>query len=301
MPGKRKHEETEEKEVVHPSRQFQVPGSKPKLSKRPRNSEPPVHKKQAHASSVNVIKKRMRDVSRRLERAGDLPANVKLEDERALAAYEQELAAAEAEKIRQKMIKKYHMVRFFERQKATRQLKKLRKRLLESKSEEEVQALNEQMHIAEVDLNYTQYCPLSEIYISLYPVQKKHGAEGDDTPAPSKSGAKPPLWAEVEKCMEEGTLSKLRNRINTATIQKPKPLEARPSKPKRKTKLIIQPDTSGLNRRERRRKQHGDQDDGRKKNKSLGFEKNEIFGASQVAQWKEAEDGDDSDGGFFED
>ena len=73
----------------------------------------PRTERQSHASSVNAIKKRIRDVSRRLERADDLPANVRLDDERALAAYEQELAAAEVEKNRQKMIKKYHMVRFF--------------------------------------------------------------------------------------------------------------------------------------------------------------------------------------------
>ena len=112
MAPKRKHEETELEEAVHPSRQFQVPGSQPK-PKKPRKFEPPVYKKQAHASSVNAIKKRIRDVTRRLERSENAPADKKLEDERALAAYQQELASAEAEKIRQKMIKKYHMVRFF--------------------------------------------------------------------------------------------------------------------------------------------------------------------------------------------
>lgn len=103
----------EPEEAVHPSRQFQVPGSQPKPAKKPRKFEPPVYKKQAHASSVNAIKKRIRDVTRRLERSENAPADKKLEDERALAAYQQELASAEAEKIRQKMIKKYHMVRFF--------------------------------------------------------------------------------------------------------------------------------------------------------------------------------------------
>ncbi len=52
-------------------------------------------------------------MTRKLERAEDLPANVRIEDERALATYQQELASAQAEKTRQKMIKKYHMVRFF--------------------------------------------------------------------------------------------------------------------------------------------------------------------------------------------
>ena len=75
--------------------------------------EPPILKKQAHASSVNTIKKRIRDVKRRLERSQNLPATIRVEDERALATYEQELAAADEEKTRQKMIKKYHMVRFF--------------------------------------------------------------------------------------------------------------------------------------------------------------------------------------------
>jgi len=112
MAPKRKHQDTEPEELVHASRQFQVPGNGPKPPKKPRRSEP-VHKKQVHTSSVNSIKKRIRDVTRRLERSEDLPANIRVEDERALTAYQQELAAAEAEKVRQKMIKKYHMVRFF--------------------------------------------------------------------------------------------------------------------------------------------------------------------------------------------
>lgn len=112
MAPKRKLSDSDAPEVVHPSRQVQVYGDEPKPAKK-RKSEPAFNKKQVHTSSVNTIKKKIRDVTRKLERAQDLPANVRLEDERALAAYQQELASAEAEKIRQKMIKKYHMVRFF--------------------------------------------------------------------------------------------------------------------------------------------------------------------------------------------
>jgi hypothetical protein len=75
--------------------------------------QPPIFKNQTHAWSVNAIKKRIRDIKRRLKRSQNLPATIRVEDERALAAYKQELAAAGEEKIRQKMIKKYHMVRFF--------------------------------------------------------------------------------------------------------------------------------------------------------------------------------------------
>lgn len=115
MSTKRKYQEENPQEAIHESRQFQVYGNAPKPSKKPRRLEPRVQRKQAHASSVNAIKKRIRDVTRKLERKEDLPANVRAEDERALAAYQQELGSAQAEKTRQKMIKKYHMVRFFGR------------------------------------------------------------------------------------------------------------------------------------------------------------------------------------------
>lgn len=99
-------------EGVHPSRQGQVYGDAKPLKKR-RGMELPAHKKQAHSSSVNAIKKRIRDIKRRLERSRNLPATIRVEDERALAVYEQELATAAEEKARQRIIKKYHMVRFF--------------------------------------------------------------------------------------------------------------------------------------------------------------------------------------------
>lgn len=101
-------------EDVHPSRKEHFESSNPKPSKKPRRLEPTahMHKKQAHTSSVNTIKKRIRDIKRLLERP-DLPANVVGDSERALQAFQQELDEATQEKQTQKMIKKYHMVRFF--------------------------------------------------------------------------------------------------------------------------------------------------------------------------------------------
>lgn len=114
MSTKRKYGESDPMESIHESRKYQMqpppPTHNARPSKKPRRFEPP---KAVNASSVNAWKKRIRDVTRRLERSTNLPADVRVEDERALAAYQQELAAAEEEKIRQKMIKKYHMVRFF--------------------------------------------------------------------------------------------------------------------------------------------------------------------------------------------
>ncbi|QSZ30569.1 hypothetical protein DSL72_000125 [Monilinia vaccinii-corymbosi] len=308
MAPKRKLSDSDAPEVVHPSRQVQVYGDQPKPAKK-RKSEPALNKKQAHTSSVNTIKKKIRDVTRKLERAQDLPANVRVEDERALAAYQQELSFAAAEKIRQKMIKKYHMVRFFERQKATRQLKKLRKRLLETQSTEEVEQLKEEMHILEVDLNYTQYHPLSETYISLYPPK---GSKEDAEAKTDKT--KPPMWKEVEKCMEEGTLDRLRNRkpdpditisttkptkIADRKLVKPNPIPKPKPQEQEKAPSI---DTTGMNRRQRRA-QHGVKDTRAiklAKNKSTGFSKNQAFGAVEGARADEAQDGNVSDGGFFE-
>ncbi|KAH8793075.1 hypothetical protein F5882DRAFT_71236 [Hyaloscypha sp. PMI_1271] len=293
---KRKYQEATPQEAVHASRHSQVYGNPSKPAKKPRRFEPPVQRKQAHASSVNAIKKRVRDVTRKLERAEDLPADVRAEDERALAAYQQELASAQAEKTRQKMIKKYHMVRFFERQKATRLLKKLRKRLLAAESTEEVETLKTQMHVAEVDLNYTQYCPLSEVYVSLYP-PKVSSSNDADSSNEVESKPKPPMWGEVEKCMEDGTLNRLRNRISVGPAQVSKSLERKPIKAKPQPPPV---DMTGMNRRERRSQREAK--DSRTKNKSMEFAKNEAFGASQNAagNGNTGQADDDSDGGFFE-
>jgi hypothetical protein len=110
MSTKRNYDDSE---GIHASRQAQVDFPVAKPVKKQRRDGPPKIRKQIHASSVNAVRKRIRDVTRLLERKEDLPADVRIEKERALAAYNQELAQAEEEKVRQRMIKKYHMVRFF--------------------------------------------------------------------------------------------------------------------------------------------------------------------------------------------
>ncbi|KFZ12264.1 hypothetical protein V502_07183 [Pseudogymnoascus sp. VKM F-4520 (FW-2644)] len=221
MPAKRSHDDLDD---IHESRQPQVHQDDPKPAKKPRREGPPKIRKQVHASSVNAVKKRIRDVTRLLSRSEDLPADVRLENERALAAYQQELNAADEEKTRQRMIKKYHMVRFFERQKATRTLKKLKKRLLEATTAEDVEDIKSQMHIAEVDLNYAHSYPLNERYISLYP--PKGAEEGVDQ---QNDAVKPPMWAEIERRMEEGTLKELRYGVREGHVEKPKTNRQKPA------------------------------------------------------------------------
>jgi rRNA-processing protein Efg1 len=183
-----------------------------------------------------------------------------------------------------------------ERQKATRLLKKLRKRLLAAESTEEVEKLKAQMHVAEVDLNYTQYCPLSEVYVSLYP-PKTSAADEPDFSEEVEMKPKPPIWSEVEKCMEDGTLNRLRNRISVAPAQVSKFMERKAVKAKPQPVSV---DMTGMNRRERRSQRGGK--DSRTKNKSMAFAKNEAFGASQnvIGNKNAGQTDDDSDGGFFE-
>ena len=184
-------------------------------------------------------------------------------------------------------------------------IKKLRKQLLESKSTEEVNSLKDQMHVAEVDLNYTQYCPLSEIYISLYPPKNEdEEEEGAEQPKADVVQSKPVMWAEVERRMEEGTLNKLRNRVPLIPIKKAKKPESKPKviKPAKPKPLPAPVDTTGMNRRQRRA-QGGLSQPTKTKNKSIAFEKNAAFGALEAAKlnapYEKEEDGSDN-GGFFE-
>jgi hypothetical protein len=176
-------------------------------------------------------------------------------------------------------------------------LKKLRKRLLETKSTEEVETLKAQMHILEVDLNYTQYYPLSEVYISLYPPTNSGDEEGDDSKTEKEEKPKPPMWAEVEQAMEDGTLNRLRNRTSTAPVMIPKlstaprTVERKPMKSRSKPEPAAV-DTTGLNRRQRR-KLLGVQD-------TRGKTKPKTNGESHATEADVAQD-DGSDGGFFED
>jgi hypothetical protein len=184
-------------------------------------------------------------------------------------------------------------------------LKQLRKQLLETKSAEEVDDLKRKMHVAEVDLNYAQYSPLSEVYVSLYP-PKKDG-ESEETQQAS-TRPKPPMWAEVEKCMEEGTLSKLRYRISSAPAKQGKKQEnktrkTQDKKQEKKTERKLEPqlaiDTAGMNRRERRRLL-GIAVSKTEKYGSYGVKRTQSYAvAGQIFEKPEAEDAEEDDGVAF--
>ena len=103
-----------------------------------------------------------------------------------------------------------------ERQKATRALKKLQKRLDASSSSSpdtpDYNQLAKEVQDAKIDLNYTIYHPLTEKYQSLFPRQGGgSGGGGEETPARKLVTEKPAMWDVVERCSADGTLEALRD------------------------------------------------------------------------------------------
>ncbi|KAK5703899.1 hypothetical protein LTR97_002912 [Elasticomyces elasticus] len=276
MATKRPHESA----AIHPSRQDQVP-AEPSRKRQRKEAGRPAHItgpsfKKAH--TVHDLKANIRSLRRLLSNPVDkLPATVRVEKERALRTAESELAETEKAKSRSEVIGKWHKVRFFERQKAGKRVRRLRK---EVKSGEEV---GEKLREAEVDVAYAVYFPLEREYVPLFARKLRKVEGGEDAEAPEAEGAYERLgdmemWETVRKCMEDGTLEALRNGKLTGdghTLTKEDQMSSVPAHPARqpvKKRPKPAPKPIEGNRRERRK-------------------------AAEVAK---AESEEDSDGGFFE-
>jgi len=105
-----------------------------------------------------------------LQRDSNLPPAVRQERERELAALLLEQETARLKQAQKKNLEKYHFVRFIERKKAERVLKKLkaRKERGDLETEDDQKTIDNAIHEAEVDWCYTQYAPLGEKYISIF-------------------------------------------------------------------------------------------------------------------------------------
>ncbi|KAI1144504.1 hypothetical protein F5Y05DRAFT_29235 [Hypoxylon sp. FL0543] len=168
-------------------------------------------KSKAKPDNINWLKKRVRTIERRFKTGKNMPANVQNDLERELAHHQQKIEEAADEKRRKTMIKKYHMVRFFERKKADRLAKRIRSQLKTATDEKEIEKLNADLHKAEIDSIYTRFFPYRERYISLYPVaslglsmQGGEKTEDASTAAQALRSERPSLWREIEKASEEG-------------------------------------------------------------------------------------------------
>ena len=120
-----------------------------------------------------------------------------------------------------------------ERKKATRAHKQLKKRLdATSPDTSEYKQLEQEVHRAEIDVNYTIYHPLTEKYRSLFPRQED--THGGETAARKMVTVKPAIWNIVEQCTADGTLEALRDgKLVTgisAKEKKPPPEKTRPTR-----------------------------------------------------------------------
>ncbi|KAJ5959843.1 rRNA-processing protein EFG1 [Penicillium vulpinum] len=278
-------------------------GSKPKVTRKFKDKFAP--KPEKEYPSINDLKKRIRDVKRLLNKM-DLSADARILQERALAGYEQDLADETTRRERSSLIKKYHFVRFLDRKTATKELARLTRREKEEDLDSKQKArLAAKIHTCQVNINYAIYYPLTEKYISIYPNGKADVAKPESelqTDESKSNDSKPPLWSVVEKCMEENTLSLLREgklhinangeKIQTSSSGKKATADTHKEKSKKKeqqkeTKVATQKD------------KHVSKDDKNRSKKEKPAHKERASKKHEEPE-ANAEDQGDSDGGFFE-
>ncbi|XP_062516440.1 uncharacterized protein LOC134191833 [Corticium candelabrum] len=114
-------------------------------------------------------KQRARDIKRLLKR-DNIPATVRQTQERVLALLETEVKDEQDNRKVKKLAKKYKMVRFFDRRKLTRKLKKVNRQISVCKDESERATLSEQLDVLRKEYNYVTHFPADKKYVSVHPV-----------------------------------------------------------------------------------------------------------------------------------
>lgn len=214
--------------TIHPSRQTQVPREAPRKRQKPNNLSGSKSFKKARP--INELKTSIRNLRRLLERDDEytkthnqskshskdeskkpLPPKIRISKERELASAQRELEESQTAEKRSKMIARYHKVRFFDRQKGTKRLKRARKALKEEEDDgAKREELAREVDECELDVQYAMFYPLDTAYVALYPsVRKAEGAkeEGEEVKRQG-DGAMREL---VRRCAREGKLDALRN------------------------------------------------------------------------------------------
>lgn len=121
-------------------------------------------------SSVKV-KHKIRSLEKLLLK-DTLPADVRVDKERALAAQKAELRSILHNRRTQERAKKYHMLRFFERKKAVRRLKQAVRAVAEAEKageKKDIKKAKRVLHHAQIDVAYVYMFPKADKYIALFP------------------------------------------------------------------------------------------------------------------------------------
>ncbi len=167
---------------------------------------------------MNELKSQIRSLKRLLQRDEKLPGTVRMEKERQLQTAQRALEDTQKAQEKSDMIGRYHKIRFFDKQKATKRLKRTRKELKACEGDGEArERLAKRVDEREVDVNYAQYFPLNQHYVSLFPRKGVDNEDGVDEDVKSEQNAEDErkgdekMRQQIRQCMSDGTLDALRN------------------------------------------------------------------------------------------
>jgi hypothetical protein len=204
--------------------------------------------------AIHRPKNQIRDLERMLAKATDMPATVRAGHERRLEALKHDLVITAAEKEKTRMIEKYHMVRFFDRKKAERHLKKAQRALKACEDPAARLNLEQNVYTAKIDLNYTMYYPLVRNYCALYPTKKDEDGKmhGDEETTVAGVRGDPEMWKVVETATKEGRLEALKWDLDLDTARQKTLAPKTKQQAKIPARKIAQDLSSRSNRRQRR-------------------------------------------------
>ncbi|TXT16022.1 hypothetical protein VHUM_00525 [Vanrija humicola] len=142
--------------------------------------------------------------TKRLLAKDNLEPSLRVQTQRRLAALEADLATAQKRDVERKNGAKYHAVKFFERQKLTRVIKRAQRKIGGDKplSGKKLAKAEAELADARVMLNYILHFPNTLKYISLFPSDgsSKEGKEDDDE---DKGFKLPPLLSQDADGLDE--------------------------------------------------------------------------------------------------
>ncbi|CAK9780508.1 hypothetical protein CC85DRAFT_283429 [Cutaneotrichosporon oleaginosum] len=175
---------------------------------------------------VNKIKASLRQAKRLLNKE-NLEPSLRISTQRRVAALEADLAAAEKRDVEKKNGAKYHAVKFFERQKLGRIIKRAQRKVAEAEKDgkaKKTAKAEQELRDARVMLNYVLNYPNTIKYISLFPKEEKR-EEGDD-----KEKLKVPkyLQAELSDVMEKSERTRLTMLLETRKLMEEGKLSSTP-------------------------------------------------------------------------
>lgn len=115
------------------------------------------------------LKNKLRDVQRLLKKS-DLPATVRVVQERMLEVLKENIKDKAREEKERKIMKRSKKVKFFEKRKLLRRYKTCAKELKECKEDETRDTLEKQLEEIKLQWNYVTHFPQDTRYISLFPL-----------------------------------------------------------------------------------------------------------------------------------